>query len=136
MGSARSNIDKNPLRWSLLAAERELGHDKAYFHSRLVESNQECGPDGLWSSRQIFNSLLGGDINAEKLRTERARARNLELKNQEMENLLIPASEVYSGLEQLFAVLKAEILGNSNLDDDAKNSLLSHLSEFKAPRKS
>jgi hypothetical protein len=101
----------------------------------LSQENIEAGPDGLWSTKQIFNSLIGGDINAERLREVRARSKNLELKNQEMQNELIPAGEVYSGLEQLFSVLKGEILSNGDLSTDAKNSLLSHLAEFKAPRK-
>jgi hypothetical protein len=136
MTASKTNIGKDPLRWSLLAIQRELHQDRATIQARMVAANIEAGPDGLWSSLDVFHSLMGGNFAAERLRTERARSKNLELKNAEMQNHLIPAIEVYQGLKQLFAVLKAEILGNSNLDDDAKNSLLSHLSEFKTPRQS
>jgi hypothetical protein len=131
----RSNVPRAPLRWSILVAAREFCLDRQTLTRRLAEGGFDTGPDGMWSTAQVARAVAGGDIHHERLRETRARAQHVELKNLRMQNELLPAAEVFEALEKLFVVLRQEVLGRSDLSEDAKRSLLSHLAEFKQPGK-
>jgi hypothetical protein len=128
----KTNVPRNPLRWSLLRAATEFGIDRQTLGKRLQDAGQEVGGDGLFGSAQLASAFVGGDIHAERLRETRARALRLELHNSEKQNKTIPAELVYECVSRLLATLKQEILG-SGLSEHEKRSLLTHMSEFRAP---
>jgi phage terminase Nu1 subunit (DNA packaging protein) len=106
--------------------------DRLTITQRLAEAGEEVGEDGLFSTVQLIAALTGGDIHKERLRETRARARNLELRNQEKEGKSLNAEQVHECISRFVATVKHELLASS-LNEHEKRSLLIHLSEFRAP---
>ena len=131
---AHTNIGKTLLRWSTLAAEREFQVDRKTIAKRLSDAEISAGEDGLFKTTDIAGAIYGGDLHAERLRECRERADNLSLKNKELRGDVVDGQELRRSLENLFTFLRQEILGNQDLTDQAKKSLLSHLEEYRPPR--
>jgi hypothetical protein len=131
MGKRQTNIGSEPLRWSLDAVEREFGVGRKTMQRRLVDAEINPGPDGLYTTGQIFTAL-SGDLKAARLKKLVGEAEQVQLRNAITKRQMLEASSVYSCLEKVFVVMKAEILG-SGIPQEMKHSLLSHLSEIEVP---
>ena len=135
MAKPQCNIDRDPLRWSLHAAEREGWGDRDTLQRRLAACGQQPDQNGYYTTRQLISTLSGGDLKAERLRLVKAQAVGQELKNKEAQLELLPRREVLQKVADLILLIRAEVLGNSDLSESVKNSLLSHIADFKPPWK-
>jgi hypothetical protein len=128
---ARTNIGQDPLKWSVLAGEREFQIDRKTIIKRLASAEMAPGEgDNLYSTKQIADAIYGGDLHSERLREIKERADGLALNNRQKRGELLPAKEVYSALAQVLHDLRGEILGNGRLTPDEKDSLLGRLSQI------
>ena len=119
------------IRWTLHKACAEFAINRRTLERRLSESETVSGPDGCYSTLQIMTALTG-DIRAERLRKVREEADHIALKNAEARRELLPAKDLYRVLESTFTVIRQEIIG-SQLPEDTRNSILSHLVECEVP---
>ena len=56
----RTNLPtKEPFRWSLSVARRELGVSSGTLRERLSDLNEAPGSDGRYSSRQLLGAFFG-----------------------------------------------------------------------------
>jgi hypothetical protein len=72
--------EEKPLRWTLTRAAKEFQVPRETLRRRLGDHHQETGPDGCFSTRQVVESIYG-DLHREKIRTQRALSKKLELEN-------------------------------------------------------
>ena len=133
MPKKHTNIPSESLRWSIPAAMREFGLDRKTLSKQLSDAGITPAEDGCLSTVQILNSFIGGDIKQQRLEESKARTELLRLKGKEYRGEIVDTKEMERALSNLFVFLRQEILGNSDLTDQAKKSLLSHLKEFKPP---
>jgi hypothetical protein len=89
--------------------------------------------DACFSTSQILCSFLGADLKQEKIKEAKARTEGILLKNKKLRGNVVEVKELERSLLNLFTFLRQEILGNADLTDQAKRSLLSHLKEFRPP---
>lgn len=133
-GTPQTNIPSNGLKWSVYSIEAEWGVNRAHAKAKLVQSGQTPDENGFWSTLQVFNALSNlGDIKQQRLREVTERADNLAIKNAIARGQHLSALDCRRALEETFTLMKAEILGNSDLSEAAQDSLLSHLSGFPLP---
>jgi hypothetical protein len=118
----------HPLRWSLDAAEIELGISRKTLQRRLADSEIVAAEDGYFTTTQLVTAI-SGDYKAQKLRKLKAESQLIETKQAVLNKTFLPAATVERSLVQVFGVIKSEILGDSTLSEDAKRSLLSHLAD-------
>jgi hypothetical protein len=112
---------------------REFGLDRKTLSKQLSDAGISPGEDGCLSTVQIL-SFIGGDIKQQRLEESKARTELLRLKGKELRGEVVDGQELRRSLENLFTFLRQEILGNPDLTDQAKKSLLSHLEEYRPPR--
>jgi hypothetical protein len=124
----KRSTSPGPLRWTIHHASSEFCVNRKTLERRLVETNTVAGTDNCYSTVQIVNALTG-DIRAARLRKTRLEGDYIESKNQERRRTLLPASEVFSVLSEVFTIMKQEVLA-SGVPTATKNSLLSHLAEI------
>jgi hypothetical protein len=110
------------IRWTIEAAAREFGLDKETLTKRIVAGGVLAGADKMFSTRDICSAVFG-DIEGEKLRTERHRANLLEMDEQERKGALLKKSEVYDQIDKLGIELKANIMA-CNISEDEKRDIL------------
>jgi hypothetical protein len=128
-----TNVPKNGLRWSINAIEAEWGVNRSTAKAKLAQTGQTPDENGFWTTVQVFNALTGGDIKEQRLREVRERADKLAIANARARDQFLDARDVRKNLEEVFAVMRSEILGNPDLTEEAQDSLLSHLSGYSMP---
>lgn len=134
MAGPLSNIPKDGCKWSIHAAETEWGMGRATIKAKLAQSGQSPDEHGFYTTLQLLNSIVGGDIKQQKLRETRARADFIELKNAKARDQFLDARDVRQAWESVFQTMKAEILGSGNLTPEQQDSLLNHLAGYQAPK--
>jgi hypothetical protein len=85
---------------------------------------------GLYHLRDLVRALLGGDIEAERLRLVRFQADKLESQLAERRRDLIPVAEVIFLGQKHFSIIK-DIIWRSPLDEDARRKILHELCALK-----
>jgi len=133
-GPPQSNIPSSGCKWSIYAIQAEWGINRASAKAKLVQSGQNPDENGFWTTLQVFNALTGGDIKEQKLRETRERADKLALQNARARDQFLDAKDVRRAWEEIFQVMRAEVLGNSDLTEAAQDSLLSHLAGYQIPK--
>jgi hypothetical protein len=78
----RTNLPtKEPFRWSLNVARRELGVSSGTLSQRLSDANEAPGEDGCFSSRQLLSAVFGS-LHKAKLEQVQQETQHTVLKNQ------------------------------------------------------
>jgi hypothetical protein len=76
----KSNVPQEALRWRIDRAGIEFGLTSATLRKSLARSSAAPDAGGLYTTRQVVDAIHG-TLHIEKTRTQRARARKLELEN-------------------------------------------------------
>ena len=129
----QSNVPKNGLKWTYYSAESEWGTDRATIKAKLTQAGIQPDEDGFFTTLQLLAAMTGGDIRVERLRLTREQADHLAFVNARDRDQFLSADDVRRSLEEVFNVMRAEVLGNSDLSEAAQDSLLSHLSGYRIP---
>jgi hypothetical protein len=129
-----TNLPAESLRWSVPAIVREFNVNRQTLIKQLADAGITPAEDGCFSTVQILNSFIGGDIKSQRLEEGKARTELIRLKSGELRGDVVRLEDIKRPLESAFAFIRQEILGNSDLSDQSKKSLLSHLSDFKLPK--
>jgi hypothetical protein len=97
---SRSNVSEEPLRWSVERAAREFGLSVGTLRKALNKNSARPGEDGCYSTQEITAALFG-ELHLEKIRTQRALARKLELENAITTASVLNRAELEKGFAQL-----------------------------------
>lgn len=123
-------------RWTLEHAEREFGPDRSTIAKKLREIDAEPGDDGMYSTRQIFRALGGGDKEASLTRKAAADAAMAEMEEQRMRETLIELSVVKlvwcaitSGVQQRFLGVPAKLESRLGLNREQVKGLQAEIKE-------
>lgn len=111
-----------PIRWTIEQASNEFGLDRQTLAKRITSAGILAGADKRFTTSDICSAVYG-DIEGEKLRTERHRANLLEMDEQERRGSLLKKSEVYEQIDRLGIELKANIMA-CNISEDEKRDIL------------
>jgi hypothetical protein len=122
-----SNIPDNP-RWSFDTASREFSCHRDTLRKRLSAGGIEPGEDGCYATVDVVTALFG-NLHAARIRKTNEEADNVSLRNSIIRKQMLPADEFEIVLSHFFQIMRQELLGSS-IPEDARNSLLSHLSEL------
>lgn len=114
--------DHKPIRWTIEGACREFDVSRPTLSARITQSGILAGEDKRYSTADICRAVFG-DIEGEKLRTERHRANLLEIEEQERRGQLLKKTEVYEQIDKLGTELKANIMA-CNIGEDEKRDIL------------
>jgi hypothetical protein len=76
----KSNVPVSPLRWTVERGAREFRLAPGTLRKNLTRTGAEPDLDGLFSTEQLCEAIYGS-MHLEKLRTQRALSRKLELEN-------------------------------------------------------
>jgi hypothetical protein len=117
-----------PLRWSPERAAPEFAVSHATIRASLAQASEHPGPDGLFSTGQLLNALHGS-LAQERLGTQRAVRRRVELSNRITEGSVIDKSALMQGLSRIADAMVSRITA-SELSDEAKSDLLKELSSI------
>jgi len=90
----------HPLKWTLLAAQKEFGAHRDTLKAKLIQAGVKPDADDTYSTKQILIALQG-DYAAEKLRKVKEEADKLELENRRRRGELLDAAEVKSAIERI-----------------------------------
>jgi hypothetical protein len=122
---SRSNAPEMALRWSVERAAVEFGVSIATLRKALNRNSARPVEDGCYSTQEIVGALFG-ELHREKIRSQRALARKLEL-----ENAIIVASVLNKdALTRAFGDLAdslAQAVMSSDLNRQGKEDFLRNL---------
>jgi hypothetical protein len=79
-GSSKTNVPKEPLRWSLARASGEFALSVPTLRAGLAKNSSAPGEDGCYSTQQIVESIYGA-LNLEKIWTQRELTKKLQVEN-------------------------------------------------------
>ena len=118
----QSNVPASGLRWSLSAASREFPHSDMTIASRLRDIGELPDSGGLWTTKQIFAALTGGDLPSERRKQIRAATAKTEVETSilkgdyvsriELENVL---GQVADGILQIVKASKLSLEEQNDL---------------------
>lgn len=103
-------------------AAREFGVDKETISKRVTAQGIIAGKDRCFSTAEICAAVFG-DIESEKLRSERHKANLLEMDEMERKGVLIQRQTVNEWIDKAGETLKMNIMA-SNLADEEKREFL------------
>jgi hypothetical protein len=107
-----SPTSKQPLRWSLEVAAREMDWNRDTLRKKLVQADQVPALDGTYSTRQLLTAIYG-DIDAERLRKTKEEADNMALKNAILRGESLPKGLMTPAMEEVFIVVKQMVTASS-----------------------
>jgi hypothetical protein len=113
------------IRLGLNQAAAEFGIDRRTLEKGLAEIGAKPDGKGQYTIKECHHACFG-DIDAQKLRTERHRANLLELEENEKRGLLKPLHEIHDWIDKTAGDLKSNIMA-SNLSEDEKRDFLKTL---------
>jgi hypothetical protein len=93
----KTNVPTAALRWSVERAGIEFGLTSNTLRKALAKNSAAADADGLFSTAQILAALYGA-LHVERLRTQRARAEQLELENAITRGNFLNRAELMKGL--------------------------------------
>jgi hypothetical protein len=94
---SKSNVPTAALRWSIERAGIEFGLTSNTLGKALARNSAVPDRDGLFSTAQVVAAIYGG-LHFERLRTQRARAEQLELENAITRGNFLNRAELMKGL--------------------------------------
>jgi hypothetical protein len=125
----KSNVPQHePLRWNLRKAAVELGTTPDTLKKSLNRVAASPDPDGLYSTGQLIQALYG-ELHVEKVRTQRALARKLELENDITMASVLNRAELMKGLAAIADAMVSRIMA-ADVSRSVKEDLLKELSSI------
>jgi hypothetical protein len=126
--AAASNVPPVPLRWSPERAAPEFAISHVTIRAALAQASEPPGKDGLYSTQQLLNALHGS-MAQERLATQRAVRRRVELNNAILEASVVDKATLMQGLGRIADAMVSRITASS-LSRDEQNDLLRELSSI------
>ena len=120
--AANSNIPSVPLRWSPEAAAPELGVSHVTIRAALARGSERPGEDGLYSTGQLVAAIYGSMF-AEKLKTQVAIRKRIELKNRIARGTLVDRAALTSMFSQVASAMTSRIAASSLTRDEQADLL-------------
>ena len=124
----RSNVPSSGLRWSPESASPEFGASHVTIRAALAKASERPGQDGLYSTQQIVGALHG-NMAREKLKTQIAIRKRIELKNRVARGELVDRAALVSMFSQVADSMCSRIRASS-LTRDEQCDLLRELSSI------
>ena len=122
----RTNLPtREPFRWSLWVARKELGISPTTLKGRLSDANEGPGPDGCYSTKQLLAAAFGS-LHRARLSQIKEETQHTGLKNQILRSEYLNRA----ALEDVFgrcAISIKQIIENSALTRSEKDDLLHSL---------
>jgi hypothetical protein len=122
----KSNVPQHePLRWNLRKAAVEFSTTSDTLKKSLNQISASPDADGLFSSQQLVQALYG-ELHFEKVRTQRALARKLELENDITTASVLNRAEVERVFAAIADAIKTRVM-SSHLDRREKEDILNDI---------
>jgi hypothetical protein len=118
----KTNVPTVALRWSIERAGIEFGLASTTLRKSLAKNSALPDENGLYSTGQVVAALFGG-LHFEKLRTQRARTRKLELENAITTGTVLDRAELMKGFAAIADAISSRIMA-SELSRMAKEDIL------------
>lgn len=125
-----------PVGYTVARFSQLVGFDRHALATRVQEMDlqpagkSEAQGADLYSIRDLVRAVLGGDIEAEKLRKTREEADKLALQNSRTRGELVEIASVKKLGEKVMIAIRQRIL-NMPLTDDEKDKCLTELLNLK-----
>jgi hypothetical protein len=124
---SKSNLPQHvPLAWNLRKAAIEFGTTVDTLTKALNRVSASPDSNGLYSTKQLISALFG-ELHVQKVRTQRAVAKRVELANAATVGSLVDKAALLRLFSQVADGMKSRI-ENSELSRDAQVDLLRELS--------
>jgi hypothetical protein len=125
----KSNVpQQEPLRWNLRKAAIEFSTTSDTLRKSLNQISASPDPDGLFSSQQLVRALYG-ELHVEKVRTQRALARKLELENDITTASVLNRAELMKAFAAIADAMVSRI-NSANVPRSVKEDLLKELASI------
>jgi hypothetical protein len=125
----KSNVpQQEPLRWNLRKAAIEFSTTSDTLRKSLNQISASPDPDGLFSSQQLVRALYG-ELHVEKVRTQRALARKLELENDITTASVLNRAELMKAFAAIADAMVSRITA-ANVPRSVKEDLLKELASI------
>jgi hypothetical protein len=124
----KSNIPHERLRWTVERAGVEFGLTTGTLRKMLNKDSAVPDADGLFSTQQVV-AALHGSMDVEKLATQKALRRKLQLENEITEANVLNRSEVTRVFSAIADAIASRIM-TSEMSRAAKEDLLKDISNI------
>lgn len=125
----KSNLPQHePLRWNLRKAAIEFSTTSDTLKKSLNQISASPDADGLFSSQQLVRALYG-ELHFEKVRTQRALARKLELENDITTASVLNRAELTKAFAAIADAMVSRIMA-AGVPRSVKEDLLKELSSI------
>jgi hypothetical protein len=128
MRRSRSNVPQAALKWSVERAGVEFGLTSNTLRKALAKNSAAADADGLFTTAQILAALYGA-LHFERLRTQRARARQLELENAITTGSVLDRASLAKAFASIADAVKSRIMA-SELSRVAKEDVLRDIASW------
>jgi hypothetical protein len=117
------------LRWSIDRAGIEFGWTPATLRKARAKNSAVPERDGLFSTAQIAAAIYG-TLHLEKIRTQRARARKLELENAITTGSVLNRAALEKGFAAIADAFVSRLMAASEIPRSVKEDLLRDLATW------
>ena len=124
----KTNVPIAALRWSVERAGIEFGMSSATLRKSLAKNSAVPDRDGLFSTAQLVAAIYGG-LYLERLRTQRARAQQLELQNAITTGEVLNRAELSKAFAAIADAVVSRIM-SSGLARSEKEDILRDISTW------
>jgi hypothetical protein len=124
----RSNVPTEALRWSIERAGVEFGLGSQTLRKALAKNSTTPDVNGFYTTAQIVAAIYGA-LHVEKIRTQRARAQQLELQNAITKGEVVNRAELMKAFAQIADAIVSRIMA-SELSRTAKEDILRDISSW------
>jgi hypothetical protein len=125
----RTNVPAALLRWSVERAGIEFGLSSQILRKALAKNSAVPDRDGMFSTAQIIAALFG-QLHFEKLRTQRARARKLELENSIVTASVLNRAELEKSFAAIADAFVSRLIAATEIPRNVREELLHDLATW------
>jgi len=117
------------LRWSVERAGIKFGLTSQTLRRSLAKTSATPNADGLFTTQEIIAALFG-ELHLEKIRTQRALARKLELENAITTASVLNRAELVKAMAAIADAFVSRVMAVQGLSRQEKEDLLKELSSW------
>jgi hypothetical protein len=128
MPRVRSNVPTEALRWSVERAGVEFGLGSQTLRKALAKNSTTPDMNGFYTTAQVIAAIYGA-LHFEKLRTQRARAQQLELQNAITKGEVLNRAELSRAFAMIAGAVVSRIM-SSGLARPEKEDILRDISSW------
>ena len=125
----KSNVPVSPLRWTVERGAREFRLAPGTLRKNLTRTGAEPDLDGLFSTEQLCEAIYGS-MHLEKLRTQRALSRKLELENAITTGSVLNKTTLMQALAVIADAIKSRLMSAHEIPRSVNEDLLHDLATW------